>query len=160
MPKYILFLAKLKGERRPFWSGQAQAYPLNYLLHVGGNGNNYKSVNHPNLALPVVIGYSLEIFQTISKVYFHLSVQAYSLLGQTKEERKACFGGCKKEGCIVRLSQRTLGCHKKWKSLLFCEIWNNPNLLSCLLDPLTNKHYRAWGYMMNLLTDSNTCYQT
>ena len=33
--KYILLLAKLKGEGRPFWSGQAYVYPLNYLLYVG-----------------------------------------------------------------------------------------------------------------------------
>ena len=26
--------AKLKEEGRPYWSGQAQIYPLNYLLHV------------------------------------------------------------------------------------------------------------------------------
>ena len=35
VPKYILFLAKLKGEGRLFWSGQAKMYPLNYLLHMG-----------------------------------------------------------------------------------------------------------------------------
>ena len=26
--------AKLKGEGRGFWSGQAEIYPLNYLIHV------------------------------------------------------------------------------------------------------------------------------
>ena len=33
--KYILFLAKLKGEGKPFCSGQAQINPLKYLLDVG-----------------------------------------------------------------------------------------------------------------------------
>ena len=28
LPKYILFLAKLKEEGRPFWSGQAKIYPI------------------------------------------------------------------------------------------------------------------------------------
>ena len=31
---YILLLAKLNGEGRPFWSRQVQIYPLNYVLHV------------------------------------------------------------------------------------------------------------------------------
>ena len=47
MPKYILFLAKLKGEVRYFWNGKAQTYPMN-LLHVGVMLTNiYKSVHQP-----------------------------------------------------------------------------------------------------------------
>ena len=34
----------------------------------------------------------------ISKLSFELSLQIYSVLGQTEGERKAFFGGCKKEG--------------------------------------------------------------
>ena len=48
----------------------------------------------------------------ISKLSFQLTVQVYSLLGQTEEERKAFFGGSKKVGRIVRLPPRALGCHK------------------------------------------------
>ena len=29
-------------------------------------------------------------------------------------------------GDIMRLPPRVFGCHKGWKSLSFCEIWNNP----------------------------------
>ena len=29
-------------------------------------------------------------------------------------------------GRIMRLLPRVLGCHKRWKILSFCEIWNNP----------------------------------
>ena len=29
------FLAKLKGEGRPFWNVKAYTYLINYLLHVG-----------------------------------------------------------------------------------------------------------------------------
>ena len=56
------------------------------------------------------------------KLSFQLSVQAYSLLGQTEEERKAFFRGYKKGGRIVRLPARAFGCHKRGKSLSFCEI--------------------------------------
>ena len=62
----------------------------------------------------------------ISKLSFQLSVQVYSLLGKTEGKMKAFFGGCKKGSHIVRLPPRALGCHKRWKSLSFCEIWNNP----------------------------------
>ena len=39
---YILFLAKLKGEVRPFWNGKAELS-----LTCGDNFNYYKSVYHP-----------------------------------------------------------------------------------------------------------------
>ena len=45
----------------------------------------------------------------ISKLYFQSSIQVHSLLDKTEGQRKAFFGGCKKEvggggggGCIVR----------------------------------------------------------
>ena len=61
----------------------------------------------------------------ISKLFFQLSVQVYSLYGQTEGERKVFFRGCKKGGHIVAFPPRALGCHKRWKSLSFCETWNN-----------------------------------
>ena len=64
VPSYILNLTKLKGEERPFWIGQAQIYPLNYLLHVGVKVNYYKSVHHPIPTLPVGIEKTLAIFKT------------------------------------------------------------------------------------------------
>ena len=46
--KHILCLAKLKGDGRRFWKGQAQTYPLNCLLHVEVMLTiYYKSVHHP-----------------------------------------------------------------------------------------------------------------
>ena len=87
-----------------------------------------------------------------------MTVQVYSLLGQTDEERKVFFGGCKKKvGRIVRLSPRALGCHKRWKSLFFCKIWIIVLLLCCLLDPLINKHCRARSSTINLWVNSMTC---
>ena len=35
VPKYILFLFKMKEEGRPFWNRKAKTYPMNYLLHMG-----------------------------------------------------------------------------------------------------------------------------
>ena len=49
----------------------------------------------------------------ISKLSCQLSVQIYSLFGQTEGERNAFFGGCRKGHHIVRLSPRALGCHKR-----------------------------------------------
>ena len=47
MPKYILFLAKLKGEGKPFleWKIKDLSYELS--LTYEGNVNHYKSVHHP-----------------------------------------------------------------------------------------------------------------
>ena len=50
----------------------------------------------------------------------------------------------------MRLPQRVLGCHKRWKSLSFCEMWNNPTLPLFLFDALTDKHWRAWNSTINL----------
>ena len=58
-------------------------------------------------------GTAWQFSKQISKLSFQLSVQIYSLLGQTEGERKAFFGGCQKGDHIVRLSQRALGCHKR-----------------------------------------------
>ena len=44
------------------------------------------------------------------------------LLDQTEDERKVFLGGSKKGSHIVRLPLRALGCHKRRKSLCFCEI--------------------------------------
>ena len=94
----------------------------------------------------------------ISKLPFQLSVQVYSLLGQTEGERKVFSGGCKKKGgCIVRLSPRALCCHKKWKVYPFVKFEIIVPLLCCLLDPLKNRHDRTWSSMINWWIDSRTC---
>ena len=78
-----------------------------------GNVTYNKSVHHPTPTLPVGTGKTLAIFKQISKLSFQLSVQIYSLLGQTEGERKTFFGGCQKGDHIVRLSPRAPGCHKR-----------------------------------------------
>ena len=54
-----------------------------------------------------------------------LSVQGYSLLGQTEGERKAFLGGSKKGDHIVRLPPSALGCVIRDEKVS-CKIWNNP----------------------------------
>ena len=111
VPKYILFLTKLK-EERSFWSGQAQIYPLNYLLHVGVMLTIIKVFII--LFLLLRIGTILAIFRINQlKICFQLSVKVFSLLNQTEGERKAFLGGYKKGGHIVQLPPRALGCHKR-----------------------------------------------
>ena len=116
MPKYILFLAKLKVEGRPLWNGKAYNYPMNYLLHGGLMLTIIKVFII--LFLLVRIRKIWQFSKKISKLRFQLSFQVYSLLGQIE--------GCKKESHIVRLSPRALGCHKRGQSLSFGKIWNNP----------------------------------
>ena len=66
-------------------------------------------------------------FQNKSVTYPFNWVFRYILFfGQTEGERKAFFWRVQERGHIVRLTLRALGCHKGWKRLSFCEIWNNP----------------------------------
>ena len=62
--KYILFLAKLKGERRPFLEGASTDSSSELSPTYGGNVNHYKSVHHPLSILPVGIGNTLAAFKT------------------------------------------------------------------------------------------------
>ena len=63
---------------------------------------------------------------------------------------KAFFGGCKKGCRILRLPPRAISCHKRWKSISFCEIWNNLTLVCSLLGMIK-------FCMINLWIDSRTC---
>ena len=113
VPEYILFLAKLRGEGRPFWSGQAQIDPLSYLLHVGILLTIIKMFIILCLLCLLEYGTHRQFSTQISKLSFQLSVPAWSFLDQSEGQRKAFFGGCKKGGHIVRLPRRALGCHKR-----------------------------------------------
>ena len=92
----------------------------------------------------------------ISKLSFQLSVQIYSLLGQTQDEMEAFFGGYKKEGHIVRLFPEDLAVIREEKVSPFVKFEIILPLLCFILDPLTNKHCRTWSSMINLWIDSRT----
>ena len=82
-------------------------------LICGGNVDYYESVHHPIPTLPDGIGNTQAVFKTNQYALLSLSVQLCSLLDQSKGERKAFFGDCKKGGQIVRLPPRAIGCHKR-----------------------------------------------
>ena len=101
-------------------------------LTYGGNVNYYKSVHHPISILPVGTGTPWQFSKQISKLSFPLSSRYFLFLPKLKgKERPSLDGGCKKGDHIVRLSPRALVCHEGWKSLSFCEIWNNPTPPLC-----------------------------
>ena len=128
---YIVFLTKVKRERRPFLERARIDLSSKLSLTYGINVNHYKSVHHPLSNMPVRIGNTRQLSEQISKLFFQVSVQVYSLLSQTEGERKTFFRGWKKWGYIVS----------------YC----------CLLDPLTNKNCRGWSSMINLWIDSRIC---
>ena len=94
-----------EGKRKAFLEWTSIDISSKLSLTCGVDVNYYKSVHHPIPTLAVEIGNT--------QLFFQLSVQVYSLFSQTEGERKAFFGGCKKEGHIVRLPPRALGCHER-----------------------------------------------
>ena len=104
-------LGQVKGRRKALLEWASTDLSSKLSLTCARNVNYYKGAHHPIPTLPVRIG---NIFQKhISELFFQLSVQVYSLLGQDEVEREAYFGGCKKGGRIVRLPRRALGCDKR-----------------------------------------------
>ena len=107
-----------EGKRKAFfeWKSIDLSYELS--LTCGVNVNYYKSVHHPiptreNREHP-------GNFQNKS-VCSALSWVSRCILFLAKLK---VTGGPFLH--IVRLPPSALGCHKRWKSLSFCEIWNNP----------------------------------
>ena len=87
-----------------------------------------------------------------------MSFQIYSLIAQTEKERKTFFW----KGAIMKRRRTTLKDynlldirHEKVSPFVKFEIILP--LLCFLLDPLTNRHCRAWSSMINLWRDSRTC---
>ena len=107
--KYIMFLAKLKGEVRPFQESSSMYSSSKLPLHVRVMLTTTKgSIIQFLGTLPVGIGNTLWQFsKQISKIFFQLSVQVHFLLDQTEKERKAFLGGCKK-GATLGYSRKIL----------------------------------------------------
>ena len=148
---------QIEGGKKAFLERKAQVYPLNYHLYVGLMLAVTKGFIILFLLCLWEQGTSQQFSKQMCKLSFQLSVQIYSPFGQTEEERKAFFGGCKKGGGVVRLTPRVLVVIKDEKVCPFVKFEIIIPLLCCLLDPLTNYHYRAWSSMINLWIDSRTC---
>ena len=79
-----------------------------------------------------------------------LSVQLYYFLGQTEEERKNFFGACKKGTALLDYPQEHLAVTRDGKVCPSVKFEIILPLLCFLLDPLANKHCRAWSSIINL----------
>ena len=115
--------AQVKWGRRTFWSGQAYIYPLNYLLHM--------EVMLPIIKVFIILLLLCQWEQETPGSFQNKSVNSpfnwvsRYILFLAKLKGKV-QGWCKMGDHLMRLPPRALGCHKRWKSLSFCEIWNNP----------------------------------
>ena len=127
VPKYILFLAKLKGERSPFYREQTWIYSLNYLLHAGVMLTIIKVFIVLFVLCMWEQGTPWQFSKQINKLSFQLSVQVSFFLANLKRRGRPFLEGARKRGgAHWEITPRALGCPKRWKSLFFCEIWSNP----------------------------------
>ena len=113
MLKYILFLAKLKGEGSSFLEEASVDLSSKLSVTYGAHVNHYKSVHHSLFTLLVRIRYTWQVSKQISKL-FSKSVSRYILfLAKLKGRGRSFFGECKKGGRFVRLPPKALGCYKR-----------------------------------------------
>ena len=91
VPKYIRLLAKLKGEGKPFRSGQAHIYLLNYLLHVGVKLTIIKVFIILFLHSLWKYGLPWQFSKKINNLFFQFGLKVYSLLVQIEKKRGRPF---------------------------------------------------------------------
>ena len=109
-----------EGIRKALWKWKSIDLSYKLSLTCGGNVSYYKSVHHPiptrgNREHP-------GNFQNKSVSSPFSWVTRYILMGED-----ILFWWVQEGGPhCVRLPPRTFGCHKRWKSLFYCETWNNP----------------------------------
>ena len=146
--------AQVTWEGRTFWSGQAQIYPLNYLLHMGVMLTVIKVFIILFLLCLWEQGTPWQFWKQISKLSFQLSFQIYFLLVQT--ERCLFWKGARKGTTLWEYSQKHLVVIRDEKVSPFMKFEIILPLL-CFLFGLTNTHCRTWSSMINLWIDSRTC---
>ena len=88
MPKYILFLTKLKVERIPLLEGASTDLSCKLSLTYDVNINHYNGIPHPLSTLLVGIGNTVAAFK---KLFFQMNVQVFSFLGQNEREEEGFF---------------------------------------------------------------------
>ena len=96
-------------------------------LTFGGNVNYHKSVHHPIPTLPVGIRNTQEIFKTNQNSSPFNWVSRYVLfLAKVKGKGRPSLEGATRGATLWDYPQEHLVVIKRWKSLSFCEISNNP----------------------------------
>ena len=155
MSKYILFLAKLKGEGRPFWSGQAWIYLLNYLLHVGVTIIKVFII----LLLLVGIGNTLAISKTNQQVLLSISFQMRYILflAKLKGRGKPFLEGARQEVTLWDYLQEHLVVIRDEKISPFVKLETILPLLYFFSTPLQVSTAAHGVSMLNLWIDSRTC---
>ena len=147
--KYILFLAKLKGEGRPVCIGEKHSLILSTISRGGVNVSYYKSVHHPvptqgNTEHP-------DNFQTksVSSPFSWVS-RCILFLSKLKWRGESFSRGARRETASWDYPQEYLIVIRDEKVSPFVKFGIIVPLLCFLLDPFTNKHCKAWSSMINL----------
>ena len=111
------------------------------------------SVHHPVPSLPLRIGNTLAIFKTNQQAL--LSIDCPGIFSSYPNGRPF-LGGARRGVVLWDYSQEHLVVIKDEKICPFVKFEMILPLLRCLLVTLTNKHYWAWSFMINLWIDSST----
>ena len=155
MPKYILFLAKLKERNRRKVFLEWKSIDLSYKLSLTckGNVSYYKSVH-----LPIATRGSRKHpgnFQNKSVSSPFNWVSSYILyLVKLKGRGRFFLKGGRRAATLWDYPQEHLFVIRDEKVSLFVKSEIILTLLCFLLDPFTNKHRRTWSSMINLWIDS------
>ena len=155
VPRYTLFLAKLKGKGRPFWSGKALTNPLKYNLKCGSNVNYHKSVHYP-----IPTGGNREHTGNFWSKSVSSTIECPGIFSSWPNWRgeEGLFGRRKKVGgTLWDYRQEHLVVIRDEKISPFVKPEIILLLLWLLLDTLTNKDCRTWSSMINLWIDSRNC---
>ena len=139
-----------------FWSGQAQIYPLNYLLHMGVMLTIIKVF----IILFLFCQWEQETPRQFSKQICKLSFQLsyiFSSCPNWMGKKGLFWKGARRGTTLWDYPQEHLIVIRYEKVSPFVKFEIILPILCFLLDPLTNKHCRTWSSMINLWIDSRTC---
>ena len=86
----------------------------------------------------MVAGDTLAAFEKMRKLFFQMSIQVYSLLGQTEGKRKTFYQRVQEGGLDREITLKSTWLLLEIKKVcLFVEFEIIPPLLCCILDPLS-----------------------
>ena len=144
-------------ERKPFWSGQAQIYPLNYFLHMEVMcWTIIKVFIILFLLYPWEQGTPWQFSKQNTKLSFQLSFPRYILLPKRKGKERPFLEVCNKGSTLWDYPQKHLVDIRDEKVYPFVKFEIILPLLCFLLDPFTNKVSKKWSSKINLWIDSRT----